>query len=129
MTTPYRIHGFPKIPLLSGIDLSANSFRFVKAGAAEGQVTTIAAAGDRPIAVQQDKPRAGEAGDFVTFGLVEMEAGAAISYGVEIATDATGRAVPVASGRSVCGFALTAAGAAGQRFTAFINLVNPPRLA
>jgi hypothetical protein len=65
----------------------------------------------------------------VAFGIVEMEAGAAITFGADITTDTLGRAVPAVSGRSVCGWALTVASAAGQRFTAFINLVNPPRLA
>jgi len=129
MSTPYRIHGFPKPPLVAGADLSANGFRFVKAGAAEGQALPIAAVADRPMAVQQDKPRAGEAGDFVSFGIVEIETGAVVAFGAEISTDATGRAVPAVSGRSICGWALTSSGAAGHRISAFINLVNPPRMA
>jgi len=129
MSTPFRIEGFPKPPLVAAVDLSANRQRFVKAGAVEGQATTIAAATDRPIAVQMDTPRTGRAGDFCAFGIVELVAGAAVTYGAEIATDAQGRGVPAAAGRYICGWAITAAGNAGEYFSAFINLVTPPKAA
>jgi hypothetical protein len=123
--TPFRIEGFPKPPLQGGVDLSANQHRFVKAGPVEGQAAPIVAVGDRPVAVQADKPRAGLAGDFVAFGIVELVAGAAIAYGTDITTDAQGRAVPLAAGSYACGWAMTAAAGAGEHFSAFINLVAP----
>jgi hypothetical protein len=127
MSTPFRIHGYPKPPLVAGADLTGNQFRFVKAGPSEGLAIAIAAALDRPIAVQQDLPRLGEAGDFPAFGMVELIAGGAVTYGTEIGPDAQGRAIVAGAGACICGYALTAASAAGDRLTAFVNLVNPPR--
>jgi hypothetical protein len=127
MSTPFRIHGYPKPPLVAGVDLSTNQFCFVKAGSGEGQAAPITAATDRPIAVQVDRPRAGEAGEFVAFGIVELEAGGAINYGQEIGLDAQGRAIPAAPSGYICGYALSAASGEGERISAFVNLVNPPR--
>lgn len=127
MSTPFRIHGFPKPPLVAGADLSGNQFRFVKAGATEGHAVAISAAIDRPIAVQQDRPAAEQAGDFVAFGIVELIAGGAVAHGAEIGPDAQGRAVAAGAGACICGYALTVASAAGERISAFVNLVNPPR--
>ena len=127
MSTPYQIHGYPKPPLVAGVDLSGNQYRFVKAGTSEGQAAPIAAAADRPIGVQADRPRAGEAGDFVAFGIAEVVAGAAINYGVEIGLDAQGRAIPAGAGAYICVYALSAASAVGDRLSVFVNLINPPR--
>lgn len=124
--TPYRIPGHPTAPLAAGADLSSNQFRFVKAGATEGQVVAIAAATDIPIALQLDKPNAAaKPGEFVQFGIYEIEAGAAVSYGDRIQTDAQGRAITaVATGYPV-GRALQAAANAGERIACFINTIAP----
>ena len=128
MTTPYRIHGHPKPPLQAAGDLSGNQFRFVKAAATEGRAAAITAANDRAVAVQADKPWNNDPGDFVAFGVAEIEAGGAVPFGAEITSDAQGRAIVAGSGTRVYGWALTAAGASGQRLSAFVNLVNPPRV-
>ena len=124
--TPYRIPGHPAAPLVAGADLSANQFRFVKPGATEGQVIAIAAATDVPCALQLDKPdAAGKVGQFVQFGIYEVEAGAVVAYGDRVQCDAQGRAiVAVATGYPV-GRALQAAGGAGERISVFINTVAP----
>ena len=125
MGTPFRVDGV-KIPGLSaGADLSANQYRFVKPGATEGQVVAIAAAADKPIGVQYDTPNAaGKAIDVATGPIVEVAAGAAIAYGAEVQTDATGRAITLTTGGTAVGRALQAAGAAGDRISILSNFVG-----
>lgn len=45
---------------------------------------------------------------------VEVEAGAAVTVGADIATDAQGRVIPAATADAILGKALTAASAAGE---------------
>lgn len=47
-------------------------------------------------------------------GVAQVEAGAAITAGAQVTTDASGRAVTAATGNNVFGIAHTAAGAAGD---------------
>jgi len=128
MTTPFNVDGAFKLIAQAGADLSASQFRAVKPGATEGQVVAIAAATDRPVGVLKDAQTViGQPVDAVMFGYVEMEAGAAITYGDELELDAVGRAitsVPTAGVHQI-GWAATAAGGIGERFTACINLMAP----
>lgn len=125
--TPYVMPGSPNAPLLAGADLSANQYRFVKPSATEGKVVVMAAATDRPIALQLDLPAAdGRPGEFVQFGIYPVEAGAAVAYGAEIQTDNVGRAITAVATGYVLGRALQAAGAAGERISCYIAIIAAP---
>lgn len=125
--TPYRIPGSPNAPLLAGADLSANQWRFVKPHSTEGQVVAIAAATDRPIALQLDLPAAaGRPGEFVQFGIYEVMAGAAVAYGAEIQTDNQGRAITAVATGYVVGRALQAAENAGELISCYIAIIAAP---
>ncbi len=125
MGTPFRAYEIRIPGLAAGADLSANLYRFVKPGGTEGQVVACSATTDKPLGVQYDAPNAaGKAIEIVSGGIGEVTAGAAIAYGAEIQTDAQGRAITAAAGGTVCGRALMAAGAAGDRISAFFNFVG-----
>lgn len=47
-------------------------------------------------------------------GIVEVEAGAAVTVGADVASDSVGRAVAAATGNAIAGWALSGAGAAGE---------------
>lgn len=120
--TPFLNRLFSIPGLLAGADLSANQYRFVKPGATEMQVVAIAAATDKPIAVQLDKPNAaGKPVETVSLGVVPVEAGAAVSVGAEVQTDASGRAITLTTGGIGVGRALSAASGAGERIAVALN--------
>lgn len=124
--TAYSIPGHPQAPLLAGADLSALENTFVKAGGTEGQVVAVAAATDQPIGVLLDEPSAaGKVANVAQFGIYEVIAGAAVAYGAQVQTDASGRAITAVSAGYVCGRALQAAENAGERIAVFVNCINP----
>ena len=91
--TPFRTEDDP--PFVAGANLSALQYRFLKAGATEGQVVTMAAVTDVPICLLLDKPdAAGKIAETRQTGTWEVEAGAPIAYGALIQSDAVGRAIP-----------------------------------
>jgi hypothetical protein len=125
MGTPFRGYEVRIPGLAAGADLSANQYRFVKAGATEGQVVAIAAATDKPLGVQYDTPNAaGKAIEVVSAGIVEVTAGAAVAYGAEVQTNASGKAITVTTGGTVVGRALQAATADGDRIAVLLNCVG-----
>lgn len=114
---------------VSGVDLSGNQYRFVKHGATAGTCAVIAAATDRPIAVQQDKPSTATDDSrlgLVVVGIVRLKADAAISAGAEIQASADGDAKTAVATGYVAGFAMEAATAAGDIISCYVNLINPP---
>jgi len=124
--TPYRMPGTPNAPFIAGANLSALQYRFLKPGATEGQVVTMAAATDQPICLLLDKPDAqGKVAETVQFGIYEVEAGAVVAWGALIQSDSVGRAITAVATGYVCGRALQAAGAAGERIACYIWTVNP----
>ena len=95
--------------------------RFVVVGAS-GQAAEAAAATDEVDGVSLEAVAAGNAG--LAFpaaapdgAKVEVAAGAAVTAGALVTSDATGRAVTAATGNRVNGRALTAAGAADEVIT------------
>lgn len=120
--TPFLNRLFSIPGLLAGGNLSANQYRFVKPGATEMQVVACTGVTDKPIGVQLDKPdAAGKPVDTVSIGTVPVEAGAAVAIGAEVQTDASGRAITLASTGFSVGRALSAAGGAGERITVALN--------
>ena len=94
-------------------DLSANQFYLVVVDG-NGQVA-VAGDGADAIGVLYDKPSAqGNAAQVRIGEVVQVAAGAAVSIGANVASDATGRAVTATTGEQIVGKALTAASAAGQ---------------
>ena len=126
MSTPYRVIGLRIPGLRAGADLSAQQFRFVKPGAADGDVVAVSATGERAFGVLLDNPKPGMTAEVASFEITEVTAGAPIPYGAEVQTDAQGRAIVAVSGGAVLGRALQAATAAGDRISIAMNCFNPP---
>jgi len=104
----------------AGGDLSAGQFKFV-ALAADGQVD-LAGDGVDAVGVLYNEPdAAGKAATVVVTGKVIVEAGAAITTGDAIASNAAGEAITAATGDIVKGYALED-GVDGQIIA--IELVN-----
>jgi len=104
----------------AGGDLSAGQFKFV-ALASDGQID-IAGDGADAVGVLYNEPdAAGKAATVVVTGKVIVEAGASITTGDAIASNAAGEAITAATGDIVKGYALEDA-VDGQIFA--IELVN-----
>ena len=73
----------------------------------------VASAGERPLGVATTDFDAGEQASVATHGEILVEAGAAIAAGVEVESDASGRAVTKTTGVAF-GVARDAAAAAGD---------------
>lgn len=78
------------------------------------------------VGVLQNDPKLGESGTIKHSDVSKAIAGAAISKGALVTTDAAGRFVTATTGQNVCGRARSAAGGSGEQFAL---LVNPGRLA
>jgi hypothetical protein len=117
----YEIPGF-SYPLPAAADYSASQFRFVNVSAAGKAV--VAGAGGRVCGVRNNKPKADEATTIVQTGISIVEAGAAVTAGDSVQSDASGRAITLAAGIAQ-GIALETASAAGV----FIAVLLVPRVA
>lgn len=88
-------------------------FRAVNAAGA------VPAAGANSLGFAQHGAAIGEAAPVVALGTAIAEAGAAISVGALVETDASGRVITRSAG-AIVGRALTAAGAAGDQVEVFL---------
>lgn len=101
-------------------ELAVLPYRIVKFGTADGQVQQAAAAGDACIGVADNlgQDTVGTRVDVIQSGIAEVEAGAAITRGALVISDASGRAITAAAaaGTNVryVGVALANAGGAGE---------------
>ena len=107
-------------------DAAITPYRLVKFGSADGKVIPAAAATDMIIgACNEVGPAIGERVDVVVVGVAYVEAGAAITRGSLITSDANGRAVvpaPAAGVNNRCiGVALDSATAAGDVITVLLS--------
>lgn len=93
---------------------TAGQQRFVTIDAS-GDAALSSAGGDSE-GVLQNNPILGASGTIWRGGISSVEAGAAVSIGDNIASDATGRGVPAIAGDAILGVAKEAAGAAGVFF-------------
>lgn len=91
-------------------------YRIVKFGSTDGKVVPAAAATDLLVGVTNDVgPAINERCDVVHCGIAFLEAGAAITRGSSITSDASGRGIATTTtGNRVIGNALDAAAAAGD---------------
>lgn len=118
----------------AGADLSAaaNQFKWVKFDAA-GDVIAIAAATDKPAGVLYNRPKLSEEAEVYYLGQVELQADAALNEGDLIGTSADGQADAKVPGTDttefIAGQVLSAAAAAGDRFSAMINCASLARAA
>ena len=103
-----------EIPVLKFSAVSAAAVarrRFVKINGSEAGLQT--GAGEKAVGVSFNDPSgAGQVLEMGT-GIVIVEAGAAVAAGVEVESDANGKAILKSTGISN-GYTLTAAGAAGE---------------
>lgn len=106
--------------LAAGADLSSSQFRMVKINASG--LAVAAGAGEKAVGVLQDAPDASGKDASVAFkGVTKMEAGAAVTAGDYIMSDATGRGITGTATNFLNAVALSSAGAAGELFTALIE--------
>jgi hypothetical protein len=104
--------GLQTISMPVNADMSAKQYFIMKASAGKA---AVAGAGQQPIGILQDDPAAdGRAGCIGIDGISKVVAGAAISAGAYVASDANGKAVTAASGDIAVGIAVTAASADGD---------------
>lgn len=80
-----------EVSLIAGADLSANQYRFVKISAAR-TAALCSAAGEKAFGVLTNKPTSGQTASVAVGGVAMVKAGAAISAGDAVATDASGKA-------------------------------------
>lgn len=108
----FEIPGF-SFPLPSAADYRTGNgqFRFVKVNSSGKAVQTVA--GEATIGVRQITCRQDEAMTIVNSGISMVEAGAAVTAGALVMSDATGRAVTATSTNSIAGTALETASGAG----------------
>lgn len=110
--------------LTASADLRTHQYKWVKLSGA-GTVTVCAASTDEPIGVLLNKPNTGEAAEIATDGIVKVVAGAAITAGAALMSDASGRAITAATaGNKTFGKALEAASGAGQVISALIPAIQ-----
>jgi hypothetical protein len=105
------------ITRLAASDLSAvtSQYKVVRATSAT-QVDITTAATQPPLGILQNRPKLGEAAEVrVNSGsTTKAHAGAAITAGLEVMSDTSGRVIAATTTNEVVGIALTAAGAAGD---------------
>lgn len=108
------------IPFKSGGTIAIN--RFVKQDTTQDRaVLQAAAASDQFFGTSTE---AGTSTNFIGvqgYGIAKVEAGAAVSRGDQVTSDASGRAVTAATGNNVAGKALQAAGAAGDIIEVYLH--------
>lgn len=116
----YEIPGF-SFPLPSAADYRSGNgqFRFVKVTATGKAQQTVA--GESAIGVRQNTPNLNEAMTIVGDGIVIVEAGAAVTAGDFVGSDATGRAVTAAAGQYINGRAMETASGAGILIAVYLS--------
>lgn len=115
MATEQR--GFHVGTQLANADLSALQFTAVKSvnNSGKAEVAANTTSGGKIMGVLQNKPKSGEAADVMVVGVTKMVAGAAVTAGVNVMSDAAGKAILAATtGSTMIGIALSTAGGAGE---------------
>lgn len=99
------------LSLEAGADLSAAQFLLVKAHTTANQVVLCGDGQDAIGVLIEPAAAAGRAVTVANGGVVRAYAGASVSVGARVASDASGKIVTAASGDYVLGVALTAGAA------------------
>lgn len=111
-----------QLTLVAAADLSAKQYYFVKVDTA-GKAA-VCGAGEKAIGVVQNAPTAGVASTVMVLGVTQVVASAAIAYGANVASTATGTAVTAAGTAAVLGVALENATAAGDIIAVSLQSAN-----
>lgn len=98
--------------LTAAADLSAHQYRAMRLSAAN-TVNTTSESGARVFGVLQNKPLASEAAEVRVYGMSKAIAGAAVTAGNRVQTNATGFFINATSGLNVAGDAVTGASSGG----------------
>ncbi len=109
----WELPGFKLPSKRAAADLSALQFRFVVDNAS-GFIAQSTTLGGVVVGVLQNKPGNNEAAEVMVTGVSKVVAGAAITEGVAVTSDAVGRAVVAAAGNYRIGLSMAAAAAAGE---------------
>lgn len=99
--------------LTAGADLSAKLHHLVKVHTVANQVNTCGA-GEEAIGVLLNEPTSGAVAEVSRGIIVPVIAGAAVSIGARLMSNAAGRAIAATSTNRVVGIALEAASADGE---------------
>lgn len=102
------------IGLVADADLSNNQFQVVRVVSANRVNVASQNSVYRAVGVLQDSPRSGRAARVAINGETMAMAGAAITAGVPISHNASGRVITATSGLAILGFALESSGADGD---------------
>jgi len=127
MPTPRRVVDAESIR--AGVNRTGSTIpkeRLVQDTAAIQGVTPCTGVGDVPAGVTMEEILDDQTGDIQVFRKAVVEAGAAIVIGVEITSDAVGRAVTAVATNQVAGKAVTAAAALGDRIE--VELYGTPHV-
>lgn len=100
------------LPVIS--DQSANLYRFMKGSGAGVTVNDVAGGACIGVLDTNDANAAGKVAPIIVAGVAKVAAGAAVAAWANVQSDATGRAITVATGTFSQGTALESATAAGQ---------------
>lgn len=105
--------------LKSTADMSLKQYRFVKGGAADGEVVVAAAATDLLLGVLQNTPAAAEAAQLQVVGISKILCGGVVTRFSRLTSDANGKAI-VAVGAQVVGAIALQAGVDGDIISALV---------
>ena len=98
----------------AGADLSTKQTFLVKQDA-NGRIVLSAAAGDNTLGALTNDPKQNQVGAVRILGIAKITAGAAVTLGDQLISDAAGKVIPTAAaGDRIIGEALEAAGADGD---------------
>lgn len=122
------LNNLQTVSLEAGADLSAKQYFFV-AVAADGQVDPAGNGANADGVLQNDPDAAGKMADVAIAGISKVVAGAAITRGDKVASDAAGKAKTAVSTNRVLGLALAAAAADGDVFPVLLKLAGEPNVA
>ena len=123
MKTVYEsINLNPLAGLVAGEDLTSYKFRFVRQNAPGLGIVSVTANNQIALGVQQNRPEEGQAVEVVADGNVsKVVCGAALDAGVEVTSDANGRAVPAAGDNQVHGVTMTKTNNVGELVSVLIQ--------
>ncbi len=100
--------------LVAAADLSTKQYYAVKVDS-NGKIALCSSAGEFVTGILQNKPVAAEAAQVQHSGTTKAVAGAAITAGARVMTNASGKVITLATSASIaCGVALESAGADGD---------------
>ena len=98
-------------------DLSTHQHKLVKLASG----IALCGAGEAALGVLQNDPVSGQAADVLVMGVSRCIAGAAVTAGAKVMSDAAGKAITATSTNQACGVALTAAAADGDLISILVT--------